>query len=403
MASWTSRAAIGARSMPTNARIVARPLPLRSREPPKRLFHQNIRAMNEIAPAKVAATDITRMSRLLTWDISWARTPRSSSSERRRRIPSVTATTACCGFLPVANALGVCVGTMATLGIGRFAICATWRTMRYRPGASASVTSFARYDQRTIRSDAKYETAFMTPASTRNSKMPAVGPNHKLPIAQPKNTKMPVNRAKRANVRTYAPMTPLPFSCLSLRTRRSHMKLMRECPQRQRSEAKDLRVPFHVHETVAAHVERDDLPLPSFLAFHRLVDRAGDAVGALRGGQESLGLDELPGAFEDVLFILRVRDRVDEAAVPKQGEDRGATVVSQAVALDGTHLRLVAERVHLQERREFRMVREIVPIFSLEIRCGGALGYDEPDGLPFDRVREKGEGETAEVRAASET
>src|SRR5439155_24047235 len=89
-----------------------------------------------------------------------------------------------------------------------------------------------------------------------------------------------------------------------------------------RSEAQDLGVPFHVHEAVAAHVEGDDLPFGRLLAWHCLDDGAGDAVGALRGGQESLGLDELSGPFEHIPFVLRVRDRVDEAAMPEEGEDR---------------------------------------------------------------------------------
>src|SRR5436309_7957973 len=65
-------------------------------------------------------------------------------------------------------ALGVWVGMMATLGIGRFACCVTWRTIRYSPGASASVTSLARYDHKTMRSDAKYAIAFIAPARRRN-------------------------------------------------------------------------------------------------------------------------------------------------------------------------------------------------------------------------------------------
>src|SRR5437899_3160944 len=113
--------------------------------------------------------------------------------------------------------------------------------------------------------------AFIAPASKRNS------------------TKLPVSKANRTNVRTTAPMTPRPFLGMS-RTRRSHMKLMRVRPSTGRSEAEDLRVSFHVHEPVPAHVEGDDLPLPRLFAFHRLVDRAGDAVRALRSRQESLGL-----------------------------------------------------------------------------------------------------------------
>src|SRR5881628_704452 len=49
------------------------------------------------------------------------------------------------------------------------------------------------------------------------------------------------------------------------------------------------------------------------------------------------------------------------------------------------------------------MVREIVAVFTLQVRGCGTLGRDEPDGLPFDGVCEEGESETAEVRAATQT
>src|SRR5438445_377625 len=122
---WRRRAEMGARSIPMSAVRTVNPFECRSRDPPHIMFHPNIRAMNEIAPARVAATDITRMSRFRTCETSWARTPRSSSSVRVWRMPCVTATTACCGLRPVANAFGVSVGTMATFGIGRFACCVT--------------------------------------------------------------------------------------------------------------------------------------------------------------------------------------------------------------------------------------------------------------------------------------
>src|SRR5256885_6368798 len=110
-----------------------------------------------------------------------------------------------------------------------------------------------------------------------------------------------------------------------------------QCPL----QSEDLRVSLHIHEAVAAHVEGDDFPLTTFLALQRLVDRAGDAVRTLRSRQESLGLNELPGAFEHMPFVFRVRDRVDETPVPKQGQDRGTAVVPEAVPFDGSHLRFV--------------------------------------------------------------
>jgi hypothetical protein len=88
----------------------------------------------------VEATLITSMSRSLIWAISWASTPVSSSSLRSDNMPSVTATVAFLGFRPVAKALGVCEGTMATLGMGRPAMDEMDLTMRWRRGASASVT-----------------------------------------------------------------------------------------------------------------------------------------------------------------------------------------------------------------------------------------------------------------------
>src|SRR2546430_13448481 len=100
---------------------------------------------------------------------------------------------------------------------------------------------------------------------------------------------------------------------------------------------------------MAAHVEGDDLPFPRLLAFDCLVNRTRDAVRALRGGEEPFGLHELPSAFEDVPFILRIRDRIDEAAVPEQGEDRGAAVASQTAPVHRFHFRLVAEPGTLQE------------------------------------------------------
>src|SRR3990172_1912119 len=69
---------------------------------------------------------------------------------------------------------------------------------------------------------------------------------------------------------------------------------------------------------------------------------------------------------------------------------------------DRLDVRSMAEGVHLQEGRHLRVVREVVPVLALEVRCRFALGRDEPDLLALDRVREEGEGEAAEVRSASE-
>ena len=62
-----------------------------------------------IAPI-AEATDWVRMSRLRTWPSSCEITPRSSSSESSLVIPAVTATAACFGLRPVANAFGWSLG-----------------------------------------------------------------------------------------------------------------------------------------------------------------------------------------------------------------------------------------------------------------------------------------------------
>lgn len=77
-------------------------------------------------------------------------TPSSSSSFRMRRMPVVTTTAALSGFLPVAKALGISVLQMPTSGMGRPALSATFLTMLYRRGSSASVTMRTRYARREL-------------------------------------------------------------------------------------------------------------------------------------------------------------------------------------------------------------------------------------------------------------
>ena len=67
---------------------------------------------NMTTPPSTAAMDWTRMSRLRICPISWASTPRSSSGDSTRKMPSVTATTPCSGLRPVAKALGASWGTI---------------------------------------------------------------------------------------------------------------------------------------------------------------------------------------------------------------------------------------------------------------------------------------------------
>ena len=61
---------------------------------------------------------ITATSLCATCDISCASTPSTSSGSSRRSRPSVAQTTATLLLRPVANALGMSVGAIATRGLG---------------------------------------------------------------------------------------------------------------------------------------------------------------------------------------------------------------------------------------------------------------------------------------------
>src|SRR6185503_5375522 len=77
-------------------------------------------------------------------------------------MPLVTATTACCGSRPVANAFGAGWSITKMRGVGRPAVSATRLTMRYSSGASASVTGFAPANESAMRSLNHHAPKFMT-------------------------------------------------------------------------------------------------------------------------------------------------------------------------------------------------------------------------------------------------
>ena len=93
----------------SGARIMARIPP--TAPPRSRLLLLNIAMLPiiAIAPAIVAVTVIVSVSRLRTWASSCAITPASSSRDRIRISPCVTATAEFCGLRPVAKAFGCSV------------------------------------------------------------------------------------------------------------------------------------------------------------------------------------------------------------------------------------------------------------------------------------------------------
>ena len=111
------------------ARIIRAIVPImppgRSRSPPKNMAKL---ARAEMAPATVAVTVITRVSRFFTWASSCAITPRISSRVSMSSRPVVAQTAAFSGLRPVAKALGWSLGMMAMVGTGMPARVAISRT-----------------------------------------------------------------------------------------------------------------------------------------------------------------------------------------------------------------------------------------------------------------------------------
>ena len=103
------------------------PPPRLSSPPPKKNAKRESSVM--LMPI-AAATEPIRMSRFRTCESSCASTPRSSRSSRICRMPFVTATDACCGLRPVANAFGCIMSETKIFGMGICSSCASSRTIR---------------------------------------------------------------------------------------------------------------------------------------------------------------------------------------------------------------------------------------------------------------------------------
>ena len=113
------------------------------RPPPKNIIRVRKSLKIAIAPAVVAATADTKVSRFATCDISCAITPCNSSRSITSRILVVKAINAWSGFRPVANALGAESSTIATFGIGSPLAMTTSSITLNSSGASSRVITLA--------------------------------------------------------------------------------------------------------------------------------------------------------------------------------------------------------------------------------------------------------------------
>src|SRR5215211_3372410 len=131
--------------------------PERSRSPPPNIPPQRpMRISSAATIAKKLEIVMIATSRFAMCESSWATTPSTSARSSRRHRPSVTATTECLGFRPVAKAFGTSVGITATRGFGRSAIAHSRSTMSCSSGAWSRSTICARDAASAILSDVKY-------------------------------------------------------------------------------------------------------------------------------------------------------------------------------------------------------------------------------------------------------
>lgn len=105
--------------------------------------HRAIRVMTPASTPRNEAIVMTATSRWATCDISWARTPSSSSGSSLRSRPVVAQTRAVFSLRPVANAFGTSLSAMATLGFGMSARAQIRSMVPCSSGACSGVTSRA--------------------------------------------------------------------------------------------------------------------------------------------------------------------------------------------------------------------------------------------------------------------
>ena len=106
--------------------------------------------------AKKLASVMISTSRFATCESSCASTASTSCGSSRFQRPCVTATAACFGLRPVANAFGTSVGMTAMRGFGRPAIAQSRSTIACSSGASCCETIFAPDAARASLSEVQY-------------------------------------------------------------------------------------------------------------------------------------------------------------------------------------------------------------------------------------------------------
>src|SRR5206468_11757025 len=127
-----------------------------------------------------------------------------------------------------------------------------------------------------------------------------------------------------------------------------------------------------------------------------------DGVACLRRGDQALRLGEDRARLEGADLIDG--PRFDEARVQEDAQGRRGPVVPQAARMDSRGDERMAERVHLDEGRQFARVPEVVLVAALRHRRNGfRLDGDEPRlDVAVDPLADHWIRETAEIRTAAD-
>ena len=151
-------------------------------------------------------------------------------------------------------------------------------------------------------------------------------------------------------------------------------------------------------------IEEQRLRLAAGFAAQRLVDAGANAMGRFGSRDDALGAGEHHPGFEG--GGLRHGDGLDQLLVVELRDQRRIAVIAQTAGMNARRHEVVAQRVHLHQRREAGGIAVVVGIDALgQRRAGGRLDGNKADLLRAlvarCRIAEEGEADAGEIAAAA--
>src|SRR3989344_6999876 len=152
----------------------------------------------------------------------------------------------------------------------------------------------------------------------------------------------------------------------------------------------------HVGMAVTGEIEEYGLACAGLLAGERLVDRGAQRMAGFGRRDDALGAREGDARFES--RKLRHRDGLDQPFVAELRYQRRVAVIAQPARVNARRHEVVAERVHLHQRRQADRIAEVIGVFSLrQGRAGRRLDRDEAHFLAGGPVGRQWESHAAEL------